>query len=98
MPPRILVGLPYASDGRLAAEARTLPAPTLISAGSLFRRGGFRIGRAAWTTGASLDSAGYTAMKLGGYCWTPEEYVDAVVTNAGNGAMPFPWAWWSAMD
>lgn len=97
----IRLGLPYSSDGELF---RTIPvsAPTLISAGSLFRasEGGFsrRIGRAAWKSDASLDSAGFVAMLKGGYQWSVTEYVRMVVTNNGEGSMPFPWAWWSAMD
>lgn len=67
----------------------------------MFRDGRFTSpGLAAWTTGAALDSAGFTAMLRGGYRWTVAEYVEFVVTNGGGDActMPFPWAWWSAMD
>lgn len=99
MLPIIRIGLPYSSNGRLAQEAQQLGAPTLISVGSMFRKGGFTpIGLAAWTTPAALDSAGFTAMLQGGYRWTVAEYVEFVVTNSGDGSMPFPWAWWSAMD
>lgn len=111
-PPRILIGLPYSNEGALSREAQALTAPVLISAGSLWRKGdepgqpktcghrkGFATGRAPWTSwGAALDSAGFTAMMLGGYRWTVAQYVEAVVTNCGHGALPFPWRWWSAMD
>lgn len=105
--PIVILGLPYSEAGRLAQEASSLGAATLISAGSLYRakagknRQGFQtIGRAAWTTGASLDSAGFTAMIQGGYRWTVAAYVAFVVTNGGdeNSGRPFPWRWWSAMD
>lgn len=99
-PPEIRIGLPYASDGQLCKAAQRL-GPTLISAGSLYRssRGGFQpVGWAAWRTRAALDSAGFVAMKKGGYQWSVSEYVDYVVTNGGDGTMPFPWEWWSSMD
>lgn len=110
--PRILIGLPYSNEGALSREAQALGAPVLISAGSLWRKGdepgqpkrcghrrGFAMGRAPWKAwGAALDSAGFTAMMLGGYRWTPAQYVEAVVTNCGHGELPFPWRWWSAMD
>lgn len=98
---QIRVGLPYASAGQLAQTAAALSAPTLISAGSLFRPGrGFRLGAAAYTTSAALDSAGFMAMMLGGYRWTVADYVEFVATNGGReySGHPFPWAWWSAMD
>jgi hypothetical protein len=100
--PIIRIGLPYSSHGKLAKAAQGLGASTLISAGSLFRRGEFRpIGLAAWRTGSALDSAGFTAMLAGGYRWTVSDYVEFVVTYPtrwGEGDLPFPWCWWSAMD
>lgn len=110
--PVIRIGLPYGNQGRLLDEVMQLGAPTLLSVGSMFRgpRGevtstgfptfqGFTpVGAAAWMTDAALDSAGFTAMLAGGYRWTPGDYVDFVVTNRGDGEMPFPWAWWSSMD
>lgn len=109
---RILVGLPYASDGRLLEAAQAAGVPALISAGSLHRRrrrplpdgsrpwGFTRIGPAAWRLlrGCALDSAGFVAMRQGGYRWTVAEYVEWVATCAGDGSRPFPWLWWSAMD
>jgi hypothetical protein len=101
--PQVLIGLPYLASGPLAGA--TGGAPVLVSAGSLFRAPGGRnragfgpINALAWRAGVSLDSAGFTAMKLGGYRWSITEYVAFVVTNSGDGAMPFPWRWWSAMD
>lgn len=110
--PVIRIGLPYGDRGRLLDEVVQLGAPTLLSVGSMFRgpRGevtstgfptfqGFTpVGAAAWVTDSALDSAGFTAMLAGGYRWTPSDYVDFVVTNRGDGEMPFPWAWWSSMD
>lgn len=103
--PDVLVGLPYSSDGVLADGASELGAGTLISAGSLRRKSKATkewawtpIGLAAWKTAASLDSAGFVAMKQGGYRWDVSSYVEFVVTNSGDGSMPFPWQWWSAMD
>lgn len=104
--PSIMVGLPYSDAGELADTAASLGCKVLISAGSLWntrtdrRQGWKRIGASAWQLPASLDSAGFTAMKLGGYRWTVQQFVDFVVTNGGNGDSdkPFPWRWWSAMD
>jgi hypothetical protein len=97
--PLIRIGLPYSSGGRLTQETQRLGAPTLLSVGSMWRDGAFTpIGLAAWTTPASLDSAGFTAMLKGGYRWEVADYVEFVVTNSGDGSMPFPWNWWSAMD
>lgn len=98
--PEIRVGLPYSANGRLARAAFGIRAPTLISAGSMFRDGRFTaVGLAAWTTNAALDSAGFTAMLRGGYRWSISDYVEFVVTNRGEHCeLPFPWKWWSAMD
>lgn len=100
----VTVGLPYSSNGPLAATAAGMGATTLISAGSLRRKsaaGVWRwapIGDAAWSTAAALDSAGFVAMLQGGYRWDVDSYVEFVVTNRGDGSRPFPWRWWSAMD
>lgn len=103
--PNVLIGLPYLAAGPLAAAAGRAGARVLVSAGSMFRAPGGRnragfgpINPMAWRTAPSLDSAGFTAMKLGGYRWSVSEYVAFIVTNSGDGAMPFPWRWWSAMD
>lgn len=99
MTPTVRVGLPYGSRGRLLEAAQRLGASTLLSVGSMFRDGHFTpVPAGAWLTPAALDSAGFTAMMQGGYRWSVSEYVEFVVTNSGDGAMPFPWAWWSAMD
>lgn len=101
-PPRLFAGLPYAGDGPLAETARAMGAPVLISAGSVWRGPGrFLIAEAVWRYGAvALDSAGFTAMMKGGYRWSVEEYVEAVVTSAhpAHPGAPFPWRWWSSMD
>jgi len=104
----VMVGLPDSAPSALAGAASQVSAQTLISAGSMHRtsRGGFTpIGEAAWQTRAHLDSAGFTAMKQGGYRWSVSDYVEFVVTNGsrwtrddGVSAMPLPWGWWSAMD
>lgn len=108
--PIVRVGIPDTYKGVIYDEVVQLGAPTLVSIGSMFRQGRGKaatgrgpgnftpIGAAAWTLGPALDSAGFTAMLAGGYRWTVEEYVDFIVTNRGDGAMPFPWSWWSAMD
>ncbi len=57
---------------------------------------------ATWIAGASMDSAGFTAMRQGGYRWSVEEYVDMIsglAAYAPHGdCLPFPLHWWSAMD
>lgn len=99
------VGLPYLADVRQhaimdAAASR----PVLVSAGAFYRPEEKRLRplpRMAWKLNAALDCGGFTAMLKGGYRWTVSEYVDWVVMNgqrAGDGGMPFPWAWWAAMD
>lgn len=101
--PRILVGLPYSTRGALFNAAQSLLAPALISAGSCYRKKtGLRPpGDAAWLLygGASLDSAGFTAMRKGGYRWSVDEYVDFIVQGGTmGGTRPFCWSWWSVMD
>lgn len=103
--PYVLIGLPSSRGGPLAMAAAAQGGAVLISAGSLWRAPGGRnragfgpIGRAAYALGSHLDSAGFTAMRQGGYRWTIQEYVDFVVTNSQDSAKPFPWRWWSAMD
>jgi len=98
----IRIGLPLAG-GHLAAAARRLGAPVLISANALSRpwprkhRGehrwpGFRQPSAALAgLDVALDSAGFVAMsRYRGYPWP----VDAYVRLAGA----HPWSWWAAMD
>lgn len=103
--PQVLIGLPSSGAGPLAEAAAVEGGAVLVSAGSAWRAPGGRnragfgpIGRAAYSLGASLDSAGFTAMRQGGYRWTVAEYVAFVVTNSGDSSKPFPWRWWSAMD
>ena len=103
--PRILVGLPYSTRGVLLDATHALVAPILISAGSCYREGKGLLppGDAAWIAyGASLDSAGFTAMMQGGYRWSIDEYVAFVVRSAAKNiegdCWGFPWSWWSAMD
>lgn len=108
-PPLVLVGLPYSQDGRLSDEAAALNAPIMISMGSHYRanRGGIQAlgqvvrrhyGRVA------LDSAGFVAMKAGGYQWDVADYVDFVRTAptaggvTGWGGQGSPWLFWSSMD
>ncbi len=108
----VRVGLPYSSESELYRACQELNAPILISAGGLYKpeRGGFQpIGVAAYGLDAALDSAGFVAMKQGGYRWTVQEYVEWVAlgrASNGLGASDrgsdfdgiFPWKWWSAMD
>lgn len=104
--PAILIGLPFSTRGVLLDAARALRAPVLVSAGSLWVGDRFKHpGDAAWLScGASLDSAGFVAMKQGGYRWTVCEYVAFVVQSSskqidGDACWPgIPWRWWSAMD
>ena len=44
-----------------------------------------------------LDSAGFTAMKMGGYRFSVEEYVDYIVKSSRQGE-GCPWVSWSSMD
>jgi len=95
----------------LAHEAASLGAPILVSMGSLFdpKKCDFhRIGMAPWFLNAALDSAGFSAMLRGGYRWSVYDHVELVATNSsrvwgddeapGPCDLPFPWAWWAAMD
>lgn len=102
---RILIGVPYAS-GSPSTECAALGAQPLVSAGSLWRpnatptrpAGWQPILPSVWRQAPALDSAGFTAMRLGGYRWTAASYIDMVTTNGGDSAKPIPWAWYSAMD
>lgn len=103
--PSVRVGLPYAARGTLFDAAMRVGGSILFSANAFWRnnaqgKGYFtKINASAWTgLDVSLDSAGFSAMAQGGYRWSVSEYVDFVVTNSGDGAMPFPWSWWAAMD
>jgi hypothetical protein len=101
--PEVMIGLPYSSKGELLNAALECGARILISAGSCWRKGALRRpGMATWIAGASMDSAGFTAMRQGGYRWSVFEYVD-MITGLGAYAphgdcLPFPLKWWSAMD
>jgi len=98
-----LVGLPYAAEtGDLTRAALGLGAHTLVSMGAFYREGALTAPTLApWRLRAvALDSAGFTAMKLGGYRWTVAEHVRFIVTNGGgeHSGRPYPWLWWAAMD
>ena len=109
--PKIRIGLPYSSEGRLFEEAQSLGAAVLLSAGSLHRpdRGGFQpIGATAWRLDCALDSGGFVAASQGGFRWDVDEYVAYVAMSPASlaggedratdlGGL-FPWAWWAAMD
>ncbi len=100
----IRVGLPYlpsAAAHPYLMVVRDLKARCLISVNSLYRpgRGFARAPITAWTYAPAIDSAGFVAtIRYGGYRWSVEEYVDAIVKNFDNPLMPHPWSWWSAMD
>ena len=97
--PLIYIGLPYASRGKLTAAVQELGALSLLSMGAFWRDGELRTpSGSVWHLSAALDSAGFTAMVLGGYRWTVAEHVAFVVCNGGDSSRPFPWLWWSAMD
>lgn len=99
LPFALYVGLPYVAVGPISRAAAGTGAPALLSAGAMYRRGALAsMGSLPWRMGAALDSAGFTAMRLGGYRWSIDQYVEWVVTNGGQGEMPFPWSFWSAMD
>jgi hypothetical protein len=101
----VMVGVPYSSNGRLGDEAASLDCDVMISAGSLFRanKGGFQsIGPLVFRLWGrcALDSAGFVAMKQGGYRWDVSEYVDFVRRGWGprGHSVGVPWKWWSSMD
>ncbi len=103
--PLLRVGLPYASRGKLLEAAMHTGGRILLSANAFWRKnsageGALRsIADAPWMAfDAALDSAGFSAMVQGGYRWSVQQYVDFVVTSAGDGCRPFPWTWWAAMD
>ena len=101
---KLRVGLPYLADSDSPLMHAAAGHPILVSAGAFYRPGdGFLrpLPRRAWSFDVALDCGGFTAMLKGGYRWSVEDYVEWVVMNgerAGDGAMPFPWAWWAAMD
>lgn len=80
----------------------------MVSASSLWvpatprRPGYFRAPpREALALPTALDSAGFVAMRAGGYRWTVQEYVDFVVTGdvrKTGGELPWSWLFWSSMD
>jgi hypothetical protein len=108
--PLIRVGIPYftkSADNVIFRTAVALGAPLLVSTGALYRadRGGGGLQPwplQIWKRSIALDSGGFTAMLQGGYRWTPEEYVEWIITNGGGDSetsgMPFPFSWWAAMD
>lgn len=107
--PAILVGLPYSQNGRLADEAASLNAPIMVSMGSHYRanRGGLQaLGQVVrrFYGDVALDSAGFVAMKAGGYQWDVSDYVDFVRRGpmargeSAWGGAGTPWRFWSSMD
>jgi hypothetical protein len=115
-PVRLLVGLKRQSErmtkpppgwGTLNAFAGYLATrnmAAMVSSNSMWNP---KTGRFVPPTGllsipAALDSAGFVAMKAGGYKWTPAEYVEHVITagcERSEGELrEFPWLWWSSMD
>ena len=93
----IRLGLPI-PGGALAAGARAINAPVLVSANALAVRDDhgefvrFRAPVGLDGMDAFLDSAGFVAMAhYGAYPWEPEQYVAQCVAG-------FPWAHWSAMN
>lgn len=101
--PYVYIGLPYVGQGPLHSAMTRCSGAAMYSANGLYslKKGKFRaIGRTAWQGSAALDSAGFTAMRQGGYRWTVADYVALVATNGGGetSALPCPWSFWSAMD
>lgn len=93
------VGLPDGCAGPLSRAAVDAGCPVMLSAGSMFRRGRLRAPPlAVWGLDVALDSAGFVAMKQGGYRWSVEDWVEFVATNGGRRELPSPWRWWSTMD
>lgn len=93
----VRVGLPY-GYGAMVRAAAQLGAPVLVSAGSCWRApggknaAGFGPVPLAFRCGldAALDSAGFTAMMLGGYRWSVSEYVAFAARCSPM--------WWAQMD
>lgn len=86
----VRVGLPK-STGALPGFLETLGAPCLVSAGSLWNGSRFRaVPMNITDLDCALDSAGFVAMRKGGYRWEPFEYA----------ALAHSWGftWWSQMD
>lgn len=97
--PRLVVGLLDGCRGPMLHAVAALGAPAMLSMGGMFRAGELRappIG--PWLVPSMLDSAGFVAMRMGGYRWTVAQYVEWVATNGGRGDLPFPWLHWSTMD
>jgi hypothetical protein len=96
---KMLVGLPDGSVGPLLRAAQSVGVTALLSAGGMHREGRFRpVPPGAWQIPVALDSAGFVAMRQGGYRWSVAEYVEFVATNGGKSELPIPWLWWSSMD
>lgn len=100
----VYVGVPKAG-GRLAEGAARIAFHRLVSANAFWdkRYQVFRQpGPHAWKGAVALDSAGFVAMKAGGYRWAVDDYVEFVaLTSCADPdlpGLPSPWAWWSAMD
>lgn len=101
--PKVYAGVPKIG-GKLANAAALIASHRLISAGACWDQ---RYGRftfpdlSAWRGSVALDSAGFVAMRQGGYRWTVADYVEFVALTRcsdGFGGLPSPWAFWSAMD
>jgi hypothetical protein len=88
----VRVGLPKAT-GALPIFLEGIGAPALVSAGSLWddKKGAFRaVPCNVSDLDLALDSAGFVAMKQGGYRWEPQQYAEL--------AHSWGFAWWSQMD
>ena len=80
------------SGRKLVLErVRSLGAPVLVSANSLFKDGKFGTGKAFAGLDVALDSGGFVAMKkYGGYRWSCDDYAQL--------AQRMSPAWWAQMD
>lgn len=110
---RLLVGMTRRSASPVSAYLQEQGFAAMVSANSLWvpearlRGGEIRPGyfRPSTYEGAlipaALDSAGYVAMRAGGYRWTPEQYVEMVfqgTAQATRGDFVWTWLWWASMD
>ena len=101
--PLVRIGIPYVAESEFQKAILELNAPALVSTGALWRKESGLQGwpAALWKADYALDSGGFVAMLQGGYRWSTDDYVGWVMSHGGSepgSAMPFPFAWWSAMD